>query len=278
MIKGHDLDGLYTLPVIRMQPDTQPASPPASHEAPGPVSQSAPSGRAAVLDLEALDRGEAPLSAAVYHAISQALRTGHLPANSRLIESDLASALAVSRTPVRDALRRLESDGLVRSEPNRGYVVADLMEDVAHVFLIRERLEWLAAAMAAESITRPELESLDELQREMEGIVASPPTDVDRLVELNGELHRRITEASRSRRLIQLVERLHPQYMSYQVLRLYTDEQRGRSIREHREILDALWQRDSDTAERVIHLHLEHGKEVVLADMTTNRVGRGTTK
>ena len=97
MIKGHDLDGLYTLPVIRMQPDTQPASPPASHEAPGPVSQSAPSGRAAVLDLEALDRGEAPLSAAVYHAISQALRTGHLPANSRLIESDLASALAVSR-------------------------------------------------------------------------------------------------------------------------------------------------------------------------------------
>jgi DNA-binding GntR family transcriptional regulator len=66
--------------------------------------------------------------------------------------------------------------------------------------------------------------------------------------------------------------------MSYQVLRLYTDEQRGRSIREHREILDALWQRDSETAERVIHQHLEHGKEVVLADMTTNRVGRGTTE
>ena len=254
-----------------MQPETQPAAQPASQ----PTS---PSARLAALDLEALDRGATPLSAAVYHAISQALRTGRLPANSRLIESDLASALAVSRTPVRDALRRLESDGLVRSEPNRGYVVADLMEDVAHVFLIRERLEGLAAAMAAESITRPELEGLDRLQRDMEDILARRPTDVDRLVELNGELHRRITEASRSRRLIQLVERLHPQYMSYQVLRLYTDEQRGRSIREHREILDALWQRDSETAERVIHRHLEHGKEVVLADMTTNRLGRGTTK
>lgn len=231
----------------------------------------------ALPDLEALDRGAASLSDAVYQAISHALRSGRFRVNGRLVEADLASALAVSRTPVRDALRRLESDGLVRSEPNRGYVVADLMEDVAHVFLIRERLEGLAAGMAAETITRPELEELDRLQVEMEGLLAATPTDVERLVELNGELHRRITEASRSPRLIQLIERLHPQYMSYQVLRLYTDEQRRRSIREHRELLDALWQRDSESAERVIHRHLEHGKGVVLADMTTNRIGRGTT-
>lgn len=227
-------------------------------------------------ELEALDRS-APLSDAVYSSISQALRGGRFAANSRLVEADLAIALGVSRTPVRDALRRLESDGLVRSEPNRGYVVADLMEDVAHVFLIRERLEGLAAGMAAESITRPELEDLDRLQVEMEGLVATTPTDVERLVELNGELHQRITEASRSPRLIKLIERLHPQYMSYQVLRLYSDEERGRSIREHREVLDALWQRDSTTAEQVINRHLEHGKQVVLADMTTNRTGRGTT-
>lgn len=235
-----------------------------------------PNTQAAIL--EHVDRGSLPLSDAVYHSISQALRAGRFEANSRLVESELAEALGVSRTPVRDALRRLESDGLVRSEPNRGYVVADLMEDVVHVFLIRERLEGLAAAMAADTITRPELEELDALQAEMEQLLAAVPADIDRLVELNGRLHQRITEASRSPRLIRLIERLHPQYMSYQVLRIYSDDERRRSIREHREILDALWQRDSDTAERVIHLHLEHGKEVVLADMTTNRVGRGTTK
>ena len=223
------------------------------------------------LDLETVDRGDLPLSDAVYGAISQALRTGRYPAHSRLVESELGTALGVSRTPVRDALRRLESDGLVRSEPNRGYVVADLMEDVAHVFLIRERLEGLAAGLAAETITRSELEELDALQVEMETLVAASPTDIDRLVELNGELHRRITEASRSPRLINLIERLHPQYMSYQVLRLYTDEERRRSIREHREVLDALWQRDSEAAERVINRHLEHGKQVVLADMNSNR-------
>ncbi len=228
--------------------------------------------------LEHVDRGSLPLSDAVYHSISQALRAGRFDANSRLVESELAEALGVSRTPIRDALRRLESDGLVRSEPNRGYVVADLMEDVAHVFLIRERLEGLAAAMAAETITRPELEELDRLQAEMEQLLAAVPTDIDRLVELNGQLHQRITDASRSPRLIRLIERLHPQYMSYQVLRIYTDDERLRSIREHREILDALWRRDSATAEQAIHRHLEHGKGVVLRDMTTKQIGRGTTR
>jgi DNA-binding GntR family transcriptional regulator len=238
------------------------------------------------LELAALERGSLPLSEAVYYAISQALRRGRFAAGSRLVESDLASSLAVSRTPIRDALRRLESDGLVRSEPNRGYVVADLMDDAAHVFLIRERLEGLGAAMAAENITRPELEELDALQSEMEGLVAATPMDVERLVELNGQLHQRITHASRSPRLIRMVERLHPQYVSYQVLRLYSDEQRRRSIREHRQILDALWRRNSERAEHAIHRHLEHGKFVVLADMrrraqadqgSTPRTGRGTT-
>jgi DNA-binding GntR family transcriptional regulator len=228
--------------------------------------------------LEHVDRGSVPLSDAVYQSISQALRAGRFEANSRLVESELAEALGVSRTPIRDALRRLESDGLVQSEPNRGYVVADLMEDVAHVFLIRERLEGLAAGMAAETITRPELEELDALQAEMEQLLAAVPADIDRLVELNGQLHQRITDASRSPRLIRLIERLHPQYMSYQVLRIYTDEERLRSIREHREILDALWRRDSATAEQAIHRHLEHGKGVVLRDMTTKQIGRGTTR
>lgn len=238
-----------------------------------------------VRPLNALERGLQPLSDAVYAAISDALRRGRYPTGSRLVEHDLASALQVSRTPVRDALRRLESDGLVRSEPNRGYVVADLMEDAAHVFLIRERLEGLAAAMAADNITRPQLEELDGLQHEMERLVDATPMDVEQLVVLNGELHRRITAASNSPRLIKLVERLHPQYMSYQVLRLYSDQECRRSIQEHREILDALWRRDGARAEAAIHRHLEHGKTVVLADMLretesgsapTIRTGRGT--
>lgn len=254
---GHHLDALYTLRRNRMHPL--------------PTAPKLTSG-----DLEAIHRGDVPLSDAVYQAISSALRQHRFATGSRLVEGDLATALGVSRTPVRDALRRLESDGLVHSEPNRGYVVVDLMEDAAHVFLIRERLEGLAAGMAAASITRPELEELDGLQARMEQIVGREPIETETLVELNGLLHQRITEASRSPRLIQLIARLNPQYMSYQVLRLYSDAQRRRSIREHREILDALWRRDSDAAERGIHQHLEHGKAVVLSEMTKKRIGRGT--
>jgi DNA-binding GntR family transcriptional regulator len=91
--------------------------------------------------------------------------------------------------------------------------------------------------------------------------------DVDRLVELNGKLHRGITAACRNPRLMRLIERLHPEYMSYQVLRLYSDAQRRRSIREHREVLDALWQREPERADRLIQQHLEQGKRVVLASM-----------
>ncbi|HXH06043.1 MAG TPA: GntR family transcriptional regulator [Vicinamibacterales bacterium] len=211
------------------------------------------------------------LSDGVYAVIRTALQEGRLPAGSRLVETELASALAVSRTPVREALRRLEADGLVRSEPHRGHVVVDPMADAALVFLIRERLEGLAAALAAEYITRTQLEELEDLQAAMEALVAQEPMDVERLVELNGELHRRISEACSSPRLIRMIERLYPQYMSYQVLRLYTDDERRRSIREHREILGALWRRDSETAERAIHAHLEHGKTVVLADMKRGR-------
>jgi DNA-binding GntR family transcriptional regulator len=202
-----------------------------------------PTDAPSVSPLNALARGLQPLSDAVYAAISDALRQGRYPAGSRLVEHDLASALQVSRTPVRDA------------------------------------------AMAADHITRPQLEELDRLQHEMERLVDATPMDVEQLVLLNGELHRRITAASNSPRLIKLVERLHPQYMSYQVLRLYSDEERRRSIQEHREILDALWRRDGARAETAIHGHLEHGKTVVLANMLretesgsdpTTRTGRGT--
>jgi DNA-binding GntR family transcriptional regulator len=215
----------------------------------------------------ALDRHARPLSEGVYDAVREALRDGRYTAGTRLIEVEIANALGVSRTPVRDAFHRLEAEGLVRSEPNRGYVVVDLMADAALVFLIRERLEGLAAALAAANISRTELEALDVLQGEMESLVAESGMSIDRLVELNGELHQRITTASDSPRLIRMVEQLHPQYMSYQVLRLYTDDERRQSIREHREILDALWRRDSQLAETALHTHLERGKEVVLADM-----------
>lgn len=206
----------------------------------------------------------------VYEAVRGALRRGAIAAGSRLVEGDIASALTVSRTPVREALQRLEADGLVRQAGTRGYVVADLMADAEHVFLIRERLEGLAAALAARQITLPELEHLNELQAQMEAVLASAEADVEQLVGLNFAFHVDITRASRSPRLEALVDRLHPEYVSYQVVRTYDDEGRRRSITEHRAIVDALWRRDAALADRLVQQHLERGKAVVLEGMRSS--------
>lgn len=215
--------------------------------------------------------GPTPLGESVYRAISSALRRGSIATGSRLVEGDIAQALAVSRTPVREALQRLEGDGLVRQAANRGYEVADLMADVEVVFMIRERLEGLAASLAARNITLASLEALQELQAEMVALSDAETMDVERLVELNGEFHDRITQASESPRLIHLVDRLHPEYVSYQVIRSYDEEGRRRSITEHQRILDALWHREPATADRLIQAHLEHGKQVVIQEMRAAR-------
>ena len=97
---------------------------------------------------------------AVYEAIHTALMKGEYPTGTRLIEGNVATFMKVSRTPVREALRRLEGDGLIRSTGSgRGYIVADLLADAEHVFLIRERLEGLGAALAAQNITSSEMKS-----------------------------------------------------------------------------------------------------------------------
>lgn len=209
------------------------------------------------------------LSDRVFLSVSTSLKRGELPAGTRLSEGDLAKALEVSRTPVREALKRLEEEGLVALTATHRYVVADLMADAEHVFLIRERLEGLAATLAAQQITLPDLETLKDLQGQLETLVEGPCVDVDKMVELNYQFHSLITRAAKSPRLEKLINRLHPEYVSYQVVQSYDDEGRQQSVREHRAILDALWNRDVQQADRLVQAHLEHGKAVVLSELQT---------
>jgi DNA-binding GntR family transcriptional regulator len=197
--------------------------------------------------------------------LADVLKSGRLAPGARLVEADIADALQVSRTPVREALRRLEAAGLVQSVRNRGFVVANLLADVDHVFLIRERLEGLAAKLAAQEITVGELDHLNALQRSMEDLVTDSSVDVEALVDLNHRFHASITGAARSPRLSALIDRLHPEYVSYQVVRSYDQDERARSIDEHRAILDALWRRDAAAADELVQRHLERGKSIVVA-------------
>lgn len=213
------------------------------------------------------------LGDAVYQSLSRALKRGQIPTDTSLVEADLARAMEVSRTPVREALRRLEQDGLVVAANGRGYVVADRMADVEHVFLMRARLEGLAAMLAAEQITLPELEILKGLQAEMESLVESSPVDGERLSGLNYQFHDRITTAARSPRLANLINRLHPEYVSHQVVKFYDQEERLQSVSQHQGVLAALWNRDGAEADRLIQIHFEHGKVALLREMRLREQG-----
>lgn len=205
------------------------------------------------------------LADAVYRTLRAAVHQGRIATGTRLIEQELAAALNVSRTPVREALRRLEADGLLESTPHRGFVVVDLLDDAQVVYGIRQRLEGLAAALAAHRITVPQLEELDAVQTRMEALLADGGAEsVRELAQLNEVFHTGVTDAAGSPRLIRLVGHLAPAYISHQVVALYSEEQRRRSFEGHRQILDALWNRDAEMADRLVQEHLENGKQVVL--------------
>lgn len=205
------------------------------------------------------------LADAVYRSLRAAVHQGRIATGTRLIEQDLAEALAVSRTPVREALRRLEADGLLESTPHKGFVVVDLLDDAQVVYGMRQRLEGYAAALAAHRITVPQLEALDQVQTRMEALLPNTdPASVRELARLNEIFHTGVNEAAASPRLIRLIGQLAPAYISHQVVGLYSDDQRRRSFEGHRRILEALWNRDADLADRLVQEHLENGKQVVL--------------
>ena len=192
----------------------------------------------------------------VYGWIKGAIQQGRLKPGQRLREEALAQELGVSRTPVREALRRLEAEGLIEPLPRQGLVVRNPPEeDLADLCVVREALEGLAGRLAAQSITRAELYRLEELYTETERAVRAG--DVGRLAALNDEFHRVVWQASRNRYLARQLHQLRE--FIFRVQGRTTLDYPGRAVemlREHRALLDAIRSADTETAERVAREHM----------------------
>lgn len=199
----------------------------------------------------------------VYESLRNLLLQATLEPGSRLVEARVARDLGVSRTPIREALRRLESEGLVNWVPNGGFTVADFLEDLRDIFLIRSRLEGLAGFMAAGQITVEELEELEELQERMEHELQSTAPSTKQLISWNAGFHRIVSRASRSERLLRTVEQLLPDAVSSQIIGIYTREELHDSIEEHRAILASLWERDVSRTESLVQDHMMRGRKAM---------------
>ncbi|MDK2784395.1 MAG: hypothetical protein PWQ41_260 [Bacillota bacterium] len=200
---------------------------------------------------------------AVYLALRNAIVRGDLPPGERLAEQQLAEELGASRTPVREALRRLALEGFVVLIPRRGAYVAELsFKDMNDVFELRTALEGLAAALAAERITEEEIAALEQALADLAEAAEAGATQ--RVVEIDTNFHALIYTASRNRRLIQIVGNLSDQIQRFRMRSLAAPGRLKDTLNEHRRLVAAIARRDAALARRAAEEHIQRAEASLL--------------
>lgn len=201
----------------------------------------------------------------VYRVLREAILEGNLKPNERLVEIHLAQALGVSRTPVREAIHRLEMDGLARSLPNRSAVATWFsLEDIQHVCSLRARIEGYAARLLAKRGTEASISRLEALCRKF---VESSPRQQDLL---NRQFHKAIIQACRADLVIKVASSLVDHSLMSRLYLLHTPDDRARTIREHEAIVRALRERNGVEADRLVREHLEWARDILLTRNLAN--------
>lgn len=221
--------------------------------------------------------GDAPLNGGVlpgavtlaseraYDAIREMIVTGEYRPGDRLRESDLSERAGVSRTPVREALRRLIAEGLIDFLPNRGAFVATWDDDhLVDSFEIRAVLEGYACNRAATRIEPEEVDRLVELADRMEARYRGTAVDLFQITQLNNEFHTLLVNASRSRILVNSVEGVLRVALVHRTFLRFSDADMHRSFRHHRELIDAVRSGDGEWAESVMRSHIRAARDVIL--------------
>ena len=207
-----------------------------------------------------------PLREVVCETLRDAIRKGVLKPGERLMEIQLAEELGVSRTPVREAIRKLELEGYVIMMPRRGTYVANLsIRDVNEVFEIRTSLDSLASGLAAERITDDELERLQRLLVTIGGYVEA--NDMDKIVETDMEFHDLLYQASRNTRLVGIIFKLREQLTRFRTTSMSFPGRLKATLEEHRRIVEAIAQGDVKEAQQAAEDHMEKSEQTLLASM-----------
>ncbi|HPF43487.1 MAG TPA: GntR family transcriptional regulator [Syntrophomonadaceae bacterium] len=207
-----------------------------------------------------------PLRDLVLEALREAILNGTLKPRERLMEIQLAEELGVSRTPVREALRKLELEGFIVMVPRKGAYVADLsIKDIADVFEIRIALEGLAAALAAERITDEELEAME--RHLVEKAEAIKKNDMVKLVEVDTKFHEALYGASRNDRLITIINNLREQIQRFRTSSLAMPGRMQQSLEEHRSIVEAIQSRDIALARQTAQEHIENAESWMIESL-----------
>ncbi|MGA1342975.1 MAG: GntR family transcriptional regulator [Hyphomonas sp.] len=211
------------------------------------------------------------MSAAADHAYSvirSKIFDGEFSSGDRLKESELSKACDVSRTPVREALRKLAADGLVRIAPNSGAIVAHWSEsDIQDIYSVRVRLEALAASLAAQRRTDADLAKLQACADEMKTAsdVRSPHENDLEIARLNSDFHHLILAAARSRALAAAASQVIEAPLMLRTFRRYEPQRLMRSVSDHLELVSAIRARDAGLAGSLMEAHILSGLRTLVA-------------
>lgn len=207
-----------------------------------------------------------PLREVVFQTLREAIITGSLKPGQRLMEVQMAESMGVSRTPVREAIRKLELEGLVMMIPRKGAYVTDVsIRDITDVLEIRAELEGLASSLAAERITQDELEHLELVLYQFNKAIECG--DVEKLIEKDVEFHNIIYNASRNQRLVAIVNSLREQVQRFRVMYFNEVQKSPKIVAEHQEILDAIAERNVDKAQSVARKHIQNAELFILSSI-----------
>ena len=194
----------------------------------------------------------------VYQSLRNAIWEGRFARGERIREEDLAKSLGVSRTPVREALQRLQQRGLLVTSPARGLAVAQLSnKQIFDLYAMREILEGSAARLAAQHATDAEIQLLYRLQKQL-SIEGHEPLA---LVNLNRRFHQHIYGAAHNEYLVYTLEALGDSMALLHNLMFRMPSRVGQSDIEHLEIVQAIEKHDADRAERAARRHIQQARD-----------------
>ncbi|MGN0343218.1 MAG: GntR family transcriptional regulator [Roseburia sp.] len=210
-----------------------------------------------------------PLRDVVFNTLREAILKGELKPGERLMELKLASKLGVSRTPIREAIRMLEQEGLAVTIPRRGAVVAHMSEkDTEDVLQIRSALDELAVQLAADNMQPEQLEQLEQARQKFEDATRSK--DIKLLAQMDVQFHDVIYQATGNPRLVVLLNNLREQMYRYRVEYLKDEKAYPKLLQEHQDIVDGLRQRDKEKVAEIMRRHVRNQAETV-KDMIRNQ-------
>ncbi|MGN0711253.1 MAG: GntR family transcriptional regulator [Anaerovoracaceae bacterium] len=205
-----------------------------------------------------------PLREIVYEELKLQILTGKIEPGTRMMEVELAEDMGVSRTPIREAIRKLEKEGLVVIEPRKGAYASQIStEDMVDILEVRQTMEGMAAEIAAKNVNPDQLKQIEETEELYSRAIKTGNT-AD-MIYYDAKFHKMIVEASNNKILLQLIEPLQEMALRFRYL-YYDDSKRAAKMpNEHQHIIEAIASGDSDKAKKAADNHIRNLKEAVVA-------------